>query len=82
MKLRFNGLLEKQTNGGGGCNCKKAVSGFKFVKSRMFILPSGAMKTFYTGEVEEVADTDARFLLSFKTTDANGTHEAFTVVEG
>lgn len=79
MKLIFNGLLEKKS--GGGCNCKRSSSGYGFVSSRMFILPSGAQKTFYVGSVEEVSDKDGEFLLSYKTTDPNGTRSVFTKVE-
>lgn len=80
MKIMFNGLLEKKQMG-GGCNCKKQGSGYNFVNSRMYILPSGQTKTFYVGKVEEVSDNDGAFLLSYNSIDANGTRKAFTKVE-
>ena len=79
MKIVFNGLLEKK---GGGCNCKKkSSSGYGFVNSKMYILPSGATKTFYVGKIEEVNDRDGQFLLSYKSVDQNGTREVFSKVE-
>lgn len=75
MKIKFNGLLEKKPSG-GGCNCKKQVSGYSFVQTRRYILPSGQMKTFYVGSVEEVSERDGAFLLR-----SNGEREVFTVVE-
>lgn len=80
MKIMFNGLLEKKQSG-GGCNCKKQGSGYGFVNSRMYILPSGQCKTFYVGKVEEVSDKDGTFLLSYNVSDANGTRQVFTKVE-
>ena len=82
MKLIFNGLLEKRVSG-GGCNCKKQGSEYGFVNSRMYILPSGATKTFFVGKVEEVSDKDGEFLLSYnKAPDLNGqSREVFTKVE-
>lgn len=80
MKLIFNGLLEKRES---GCNCHKSNVGFGFVNSRMYILPSGATKTFYIGKAEEVSDSDGEFLLSYnQAPDANGLpREVFTKVE-
>lgn len=74
MKLIFNGLLEKKRSG-GGCNCKKQGSSYNFTRTRRFILPSGAMKTFYAGSVAEVSDRDGEFLLKM-----NGEREVFTKV--
>lgn len=74
MKLKFNGLMEKKPEG-GGCNCKKQGSSYKFSTSRMFILPSGQSQTFYAGSVAEVSDRDGTFLLSY-----NGEREVFTKV--
>ena len=79
MKIVFNGLLEKKS---GGCNCRKASNGYSFVNAKMYILPSGQRKTFYVGKVEEVSDKDGQFLLSYKTTDANGVRQIFSRVEG
>ena len=78
MKIVFNGILERKY---GGCNCKRQSNGYSFVNSRMYILPSGQQKTFYLGSVEEVSERDGKFLLSYKTTDANGTRSVFSVVE-
>lgn len=80
MNIRFNGLLEKR---GGGCNCKRDASGYGFVNSRMYILPSGISKTFIVGKAEKVSEQDGRFLLSYNNApDANGQpREVFTKVE-
>lgn len=80
MKVIFNGILEKRQSG-GGCNCKKKGTGYGFVQTRMYILPSGQTKTFYVGKEEEVSDRDGNFLLSYKVTDSNGTRSVFTKVE-
>lgn len=79
MKIVFNGLFEKKT--GGGCNCRKKSGDYGFVNSRMYILPSGQQKIFYQGKVEEVSERDGNFLLSYSTTDSNGTRNVFTKVE-
>lgn len=73
MKVKFNGLVEKRTN--GGCNCKRQSTGYSFIRSKMFIMPSGAKKMFYEGSVEEVSERDGAFLLSM-----NGEREVFTEV--
>lgn len=81
MKIKFNGLIEKKS--GGGCNCKKSGSEYGFVGSRMYILPSGATKTFFVGKEEEVSERDGQFLLSYnQAPDINGhSREVFTKVE-
>lgn len=79
MKIKFNGLIEKKVS--GGCNCKRQSSGYSFVNSRMYILPSGQQKTFYVGKVEEVPDRDGQFLLSYSVKDSNGTRKVFEKVE-
>lgn len=80
MKIVFNGLLEKKS---GGCNCKKSASEYGYVRTRMFILPSGRTKTFRVGKVEEVSEQDGKFLLAYKPIDVNGARrEIFTKVEG
>lgn len=79
MKVVFNGLLEKKQSS-GGCNCKKQGSSYSFVNSRKYILPSGATKVFFVGRPEEVSERDGKFLLSYKTTDANGTRGVFSKV--
>lgn len=82
MKLVFNGLLERKSQG-GGCNCKKSGSGYGFTSSRMYILPSGVTKTFLVGKAEEVSEKDGKFLLSYnQAPDANGhSREVFTLIE-
>ena len=40
--------------------------------SRMYILPSGATKTFYVGRAETVSDSDGEFLLEYLYTDKEG----------
>lgn len=78
MKIKFNGLLEKRS---GGCNCKRQSNGYGFVNSRMFILPSGISKVFYTGRVEEVSERDGNFLLSYNSSEAKDARKVFTKVE-
>lgn len=80
MKIKFNGVLEKHTK---GCNCKKVGnSEYGFVSQKMYILPSGATRTFIVGRPEEVNTQDAEFLLSYKYIDVNGSYrEVFSKVE-
>lgn len=80
MKIVFNGMLEKVSK---GCNCKRqGNTGYGFVNSKMFILPSGMTKTFIVGKEEEVGTRDAKFLLQYKYVDANGLYrEVFSKVE-
>lgn len=80
MKIKFNGLIEKKS---GGCNCRKSGSDYGFVSSRMYILPSGATKTFFVGKVENVSEKDGQFLLSYNhAPDLNGhSRDVFTKVE-
>lgn len=69
MKVVFNGVMEKRTK---GCNCKGKTTSVGFVKSKLYILPSGQSKMFHLGKVEEVSEQDGRFLLSYIFKDANG----------
>ena len=79
MKVVFNGTIEKRTQ--GGCNCKGKVTSASFVRTKMYILPSGQSKTFYMGQPVEVSDEDGRFLLSYVYKDVNGDSRAvFTEV--
>lgn len=80
MKIVFNGVLEKVSK---GCNCKRVSNtGYGFVSTKMYILPSGNTRTFTVGKVEEVNDQDAHFLLSYMYKDANGDfREVFSKVE-
>lgn len=70
MKIRFNGIIEKRTKGCPVCGKRTTDSQFKTMKS--YILPSGITKTFRAGRIEEVTETDADFLLSYKYTDPEG----------
>lgn len=72
MKIKFNGILEKRESGGCGACGKKAKGNAVFVTTRTYILPSGIVTDFRTGEVYEVSDTDGEFLLSYNGPDANG----------
>lgn len=69
MRVMFNGVIERSR---GGCKCKGRTTENKFVTSKMYILPSGARKTFRIGQAEEVLDMDADFLLSYSYTDPEG----------
>lgn len=69
MKVMFNGVIERSRS---GCKCKGRTTESRFVTSRMYILPSGAHKTFRIGQAAEVLDMDAEFLLSYTYTDPEG----------
>lgn len=70
MKIVFNGTIEKRS--GGGCKCKGKTTSSTFVRSKMYILPSGQTKTFIVGQPVEVSDRDGNFLLSYIYKDING----------
>lgn len=81
MKVVFNGTVEKRVTG-GGCRCKSRVSSASFVRTKMYILPSGQTKTFYAGKEAEVSEQDGDFLLSYVYKDANGDlRQVFSKVE-
>lgn len=80
MKVAFNGAIEKRQ--GGGCNCKGKVTSSVFVRSKMYILPSGLTKTFIAGQPVEVSEQDGKFLLSYVYKDISGdTRAVFSKVE-
>ena len=80
MKVVFNGTIEKRAS--GGCNCKGKVTSSTFVRSKMYILPSGRTETFLVGQPIEVSEQDGRFLLSYVYKDVNGdTRAVFSKVE-
>lgn len=80
MKVVFNGTVEKRSS--GGCNCKGKTSSSTFVRSKLYILPSGRTQQFQLGQPVEVSDVDGRFLLSYIYTDINGdTRAVFSEVE-
>ena len=82
MKIKFNGALETRESGGCSVCGSKRKSETVFVSTRGYILPSGDYKTFRMGEVYELCDMDAQFLLSYTAPDANGqTRAVFEVVE-
>lgn len=70
MKIKFNGIIEKRTKGCPVCGKRVTDSQLRTMKS--YILPSGITKTFRIGMEEEVSETDASFLLSYKYTDPEG----------
>ncbi len=70
MKIKFNGIIEKRTKGCPVCGKRVTDSQLRTMKS--YILPSGITKTFRIGREEEVSETDASFLLSYKYTDPEG----------
>lgn len=74
MKVRFNGLVEKHTE---GCNCHGKKTSYGLTTRRFLVMPSGASRMFYRDKVEEVSDSDGEWLLSFN----SDRHEAFTRVE-
>ena len=79
MKVVFNGTIEKKEH---GCNCKGKVSSSSFVRSKMYILPSGRTQTFVVGKPVEVSERDGQFLLSYIYTDINGdTRAVFSKIE-
>ena len=80
MKVVFNGTIEKRQS--GGCNCKGKVSSSSFVRSKMYIMPSGRSHTFVVGQPVEVSERDGQFLLSYIYKDINGDLRAvFSKVE-
>ena len=80
MKVVFNGVLEKRS--GSGCNCRNKKTDVSFIKSKMYILPSGRSVHFYLGKPEEVSEQDGRFLLSYIFKDINGdTRAVFSEVD-
>lgn len=80
MKVVFNGTIEKKT--GGGCNCHGKHTSSSFVRSKMYILPSGRAENFIVGQPKEVSERDGEFLLSYIYKDVNGDLRAiFSKVE-
>lgn len=70
MKVVFNGTIEKKTS--GGCNCRGKTTSSSFVRSKMYILPSGRSQNFVVGQPVEVSERDGQFLLSYIYKDVNG----------
>ena len=80
MKVVFNGTVEKRTS--GGCNCKGRTTSSSFVRSKIYILPSGKTQSFIAGKPVEVSEQDGEFLLSYIYKDANNDVRAiFSKVE-
>lgn len=80
MKVVFNGTVEKKSS--GGCNCKGKVTKSSFVRSKLYILPSGRSQNFIVGKPVEVSERDGQFLLSYIYRDVNGDLRAvFSKVE-
>lgn len=80
MKVVFNGTIEKKQS--GGCNCKGKVSSSSFIRSKMYIMPSGRSHNFIVGQPVEVSERDGQFLLSYIYKDVNGDLRAiFSKVE-
>lgn len=70
-KIRFNGMYSRTRS--GGCPCHGGASSkVTFQTSRGFSLPSGRYITFHYGQVYEVSEEDAQFLLSYTQTDKDG----------
>ena len=81
MKVVFNGTIEKRAKG-SGCNCKGKTTSSSFVRSKMYILPSGRTEQFIVGQPKEVSEQDGQFLLSYVYKDVNGDQRAiFSKVE-
>lgn len=79
MKVVFNGTIEKKQS---GCNCRGKVTSSSFVRSKMYILPSGSTQHFVVGQPVEVSEEDGEFLLSYVYKDVNGDSRAiFSKVE-
>lgn len=80
MKVVFNGTVEKKSS--GGCKCKGKTTSSSFIRSKMYILPSGRSHTFVVGQPVEVSERDGEFLLSYVYKDVNGDLRAvFSKVE-
>lgn len=69
MKVVFNGTIEKRSS---GCSCKGKVTNSSYVRSKMYIMPSGRSHTFVAGQPVEVSERDGEFLLSYVYKDVNG----------
>ena len=79
MRVVFNGTIEKKSS---GCRCKGKVTNSSFVRSKMYILPSGRTENFIVGQPKEVSERDGEFLLSYVYKDVNGDQRAiFSKVE-
>ncbi len=76
--IRFNGTVEKRKTGCPVCGKSAGSSVFTMVKS--YYLPSGNRITFRAGQVYEVSDADAEFLLSYKYNTSGGVKNVFEVV--
>lgn len=80
MNIKFNGIVEESVSGCKPCGKAKTVRR-TMATTKQFILPSGQFKTFRTGKIYTLNDTDAHFLLGYSYTDTDGTtKKAFEVV--
>lgn len=80
MKIKFNGIYQRESKGCPVCGKRTSETNFTYIKT--YILPSGKTKTFRAGKVEEVSDSDGNFLLSYQSMDKQGVvHPAFEVVD-
>lgn len=70
MKVVFNGTVEKRSS--GGCSCKGKTTSSSFIRTKMYILPSGRTQNFVIGQPVELSDQDGEFLLSYIYKDVNG----------
>lgn len=71
MKIKFNGMFQR--GAGKGCPvCGHRTHDVEFQTIKTYILPSGMTKTFRAGRIEEVADSDGDFLLSYRYLDKEG----------
>ena len=64
MRLKFNGVMEKKSDGCPVCGGRRST--YKFASVRSYYLPSGGMKTFRAGQTYEVSERDGNFLLSYR----------------
>jgi len=79
MKIKFNGIYQRESKGCPVCGKRSYNTNYAAIKT--YILPSGITKTFRLGRVEEVSQMDGEFLLSYQSTDKEGNvHPAFEVV--
>ena len=63
MIVKFTGLIEERKRGCSACG--KSEGSKRFVRSKLFYLPSGISKVFRAGIPEEVKEIDGSFLLSY-----------------
>lgn len=66
IRLKFNGMKVKGGNSGCPVCGRKKVSKDSFLITKTFVLPSGQSRTFRAGNVYDIPDNDAYFLMQYQ----------------